>query len=158
MKALVEFRTHINLIWGNKVANREAFAFMRGFPATFFLTERRAIVVAEFMENDGWFRKKKYHRVVFEAGLHKIKEFQINILPKKRIFAGFISFHPHNQLGEGTMIQFIKIKPEIGHAIKDHLEKIDIRNPVEDSGIVLVDEVCPRPQIWMNKRYGKNAK
>ena len=74
----------MNVIWGTNIDGREAFAFLRGFPATFFLTERRAIVVGEFTEKQGWFHKKQYHRLVFEAGLHQLKDYKINIIPEKK--------------------------------------------------------------------------
>ena len=137
MKILVQFRSFINVVWGTNIQNREAFAYMRGFPATFFLTERRAIVVGEFLEKEGWFRKKKNHKVIFEAGLHYLKDFKINIIPEKKIFTGYISFHPHNQMGEGAIIQFLKMRPEIGDVINNHLSQLNIKHPIEDTGIVL---------------------
>ncbi|UYP43775.1 hypothetical protein NEF87_000060 [Candidatus Lokiarchaeum ossiferum] len=155
MRVIVKFKTILNLVWGTPINGREAFAFVRGFPATFFLTERRAIVVGEFTEKVGWFKPKKMHRIIFEAGLHKLKEFNISIIPEKRIFAGFISFHPHNQVGENATIQFLKMRPEIGKVIEDHLSNLEIRNPAEDSGIVMVDATAIPPQRWLNKRFGK---
>ena len=155
MKVIVKFKSIINLVWGTPVNGREAFAFVRGFPATFFLTERRAIVVGEFLEKLGWFKQKQMHRIIFEAGLHKMKDFGINILPNKRIFTGFINFHPHNQIGEEATIQFLKMRPEIGKVIEDHLSNLDIKNPVEDSGIIMVDATAIPPQRWLNKRFGK---
>jgi hypothetical protein len=157
MKIYVKFRTLINLIWAAPINGREAFTFVKGFPATFFLTERRAIVVGEFTEKMGWLQKKAYHRVCFEAGLHQIKEWKHVIDGVKQMFLGYITFHAHGDLGEGAMIQFVKLNPTIAHAIDKHLNSISIKNPVEDSGIILIDDQCPRPQDWLNKRYGKNA-
>ncbi|MHA1602193.1 MAG: hypothetical protein ACTSUI_04205 [Promethearchaeota archaeon] len=158
MHTIVKFKTYINLSWMNSIDGREAFAFSRGFPATFFLTERRAIVVGEFSEKNGWLRKKTYHRIVFEAGLHELKDFNIAIVPSKRIFSGFISFHAHGDLGEGTTIQFLKMRPEVGPIIEEHLSNLKIIRPVEDSGILLFDQIAPRPQDWLNKRFGKKKK
>ncbi|MHA1646897.1 MAG: hypothetical protein ACTSVL_04920 [Promethearchaeota archaeon] len=160
MKILVQFRSYLNLVWGsqNEKLNREAFAYMRGFPATFFLTERRAIVVGEFLEKEGWFKKKKHHRVIYEAGLQYLKDFKINIIPEKKIFTGYISFHPHNQMGEGAIIQFLKMRPEIGEDITKHLSQLNIKHPVEDSGIIMIDSNAPPLQDWMNERLGIKMK
>ena len=156
MKVLVKFRSILNVIWGTNIDGREAFAFLRGFPATFFLTERRAIVVSEFTEKQGWFQKKQYHRLVFEAGLHHLKDFKINILPEKKILTGYIQFDPHGVLGENTppTIQFLKMRPEIGEVISNHLSNLNIRHPVEDSGIIFYDQKAPLPQAWLSKRFG----
>ena len=154
MKILVQFRTYINLVWATKVQNREAFAYMRGFPATFFLTERRAIVVGEFLEKEGWFHKKKFHRIIYEAGLHNVKDFKINIIPEKKIFTGYIAFKPHNQMGEGAIIQFLKMRPEIGDIINKHLSNLNIKHPIEDTGIVMVDSQAPPIQNWLKERLG----
>ena len=157
MKVLVKFRSIMNVIWGTNVEGREAFAFLRGFPATFFLTERRAIVVGEFTEKQGWFKKKSYHRLVFEAGLHELKDFKINIIPEKKILTGYIEFHPHGDLGKKAppIIQFLKMRPEIGEVISEHLSNLSIRHPVEDTGIILIDQKAPLPQKWLSKRFGK---
>ncbi|QEE16710.1 hypothetical protein DSAG12_02540 [Promethearchaeum syntrophicum] len=155
---IVQFRSYINVVWGTKVQNQEAFAYMKGFPATFFLTERRAIVVGEFLEKKGWLRKKIHHKIIFEAGLQHLKEYQINIFPEKKIFTGFISFHPHNQMGEGAIIQFLKMRPEIGDVIKKHLSKLNIKHPIEDTGIVMVDSQAPLLQTWLNERLGIKTK
>jgi len=154
MKVVVKFRTMLNVVWGTKVEGREAFAFVRGFPATFFLTERRAIVVGEFIEKQGWLQKKAYHRVIFEAGLDHLKEYKSQINPKKRVLTGYLSFHPHNQLGEGALIQFMRLRPEINRTIENHINGLSIKTPVEDSGIILVDSIAPPPQQWLNKRFG----
>ncbi|MHA1475479.1 MAG: hypothetical protein ACTSQ5_09860 [Promethearchaeota archaeon] len=158
MKILVQFRSYINLVWGTKIQNREAFAYMRGFPATFFLTERRAIVVGEFMEKEGWFKKKIHHRIIYEAGLQHLKDFKINIIPEKKIFTGYISFHPHNQMGEGAIIQFLKMRPEIGKDIKNHLSQLNIKHPIEDTGIVMADSQAPPLQDWLDERLGIKMK
>ena len=160
MKILVQFRSYLNLVWGtkNEKLNREAFAYMRGFPATFFLTERRAIVIGEFFEKEGWFKKKKHHRVIYEAGLQHLKDFKINIIPEKKIFTGYISFNPHNQMGEGAIIQFLKMRPEIGKDITNHLSQLNVKHPIEDTGIVMIDSDAPPLQGWMNERLGIKMK
>jgi hypothetical protein len=156
MKTIVKLKTHLNLVWGNKISGKEAFAFLRGFPATFFLTARRVIVLGEFSEKQGWIRKKKVHRVIFEASLDKLKEFKFAFKPKKTFYSGHISFHPHGQLGPNTLVQFIRIPVNIKSAIEEYLEKLVIKNPLQDSGIILVDESAPPPQYWLNKRFGKS--
>ena len=158
MKILVQFRSYINLVWGTKIQNREAFAYMRGFPATFFLTERRAIVVGEFLEKEGWFKKKKHHRVIYEAGLQHLKDFKINIIPEKKIFTGYLSFHPHNQMGEGAIIQFLKMRPEIGKNIEEHLSQLNVKHPIEDTGIIMVDSQAPPLHDWLDERLGIKIK
>ena len=156
MKTIVKLKTHLNLVWGRKVNGIEAFAFLRGFPATFFLTKRRIIVLGEFSEKQGWIRKKKIHRVVFEASLDKLKEFKFDFKPKKTYITGHISFHPHGDLGPNSLIQFIKIPIEIKNAIEEYLENLVIKNPLQDSGIILVDGSAPPPQYWLDKRFGKD--
>ncbi len=160
MKILVQFRSYFNLVWGtqNENLNREAFAYIRGFPATFFLTERRAIVVGEFLEKEGWLKKKKQHRIIYEAGLEHLKDFKINIIPEKKIFTGFISFHPHNQMGEGAIIQFLKMRPEIGVVIEKHLSQLNIKHSIEDTGIVMIDSQAPPLGDWLNERLGIKIK
>ena len=158
MKILVQFRSFFNVVWGTKVQNQEAFAYVRGFPGTFFLTERRTIVVGEFLEKEGWFQQKKHHKIIFEAGLQHLKEFQINVNAEKKIFNGFISFHPHNQMGEGAVIQFLKMRPEIRDAITKHLSQLNIKHPIEDTGIVMVDSQVPSLNDWLNDRLGIKVK
>lgn len=155
MRVIVKFRSMINVIWGTPIRNRQAFAYMRGFPATFFLTERRIIVLGEFTEKMGWLRKAQQHRIIFEANLEYMKEYKINLLPRQRIFTGFISFHAHNQLAEGAQVQFLKMRPDIGKSIDNYLKDLSIQHGIEDSGIVLIDEDVPPFQEWLNKRFGK---
>jgi hypothetical protein len=152
MQILVKFRTMVNVAWGTKVNNREAFYFMRGFPATFLLSHRRAIVVAAFTEKQGWFTKKKMHTLCFEAGLHQVKEYKLDVLPQRKVVSAHIKFHAHGQLAEDAMIQFIRMKPEIWETMASHLHELAIKNPVDDTGIVHVDSVNPR--VWLNDRYG----
>ena len=156
MKTIVKFKTHLNLVWGKSVSGKEAFAFLRGFPATFFLTKRRIIVLGEFTEKQGWIRKKKFHRVVFEASLDKLKEFKFAFVPKKTYHSGHISFHPHGNLGPNSLIQFIKVPINIKTAIEEYLENLVIKNPLQDSGIILVDDSAPPLQYWIDKRFGKS--
>ena len=151
MKILVKFRTMLNVAWGTKVNNREAFFFMRGFPGTFLLTKRRATIVAAFTEKQGLFTKKKLHWLCFEAGLHEIKEYKFDLIPVRKIVSAHMTFHAHGQLAEDTMIQFIHMNPEIWNAISSHLDNLHIKNPVEDTGIVIVDSL--NPQKWLQDRY-----
>ncbi|MHA1777056.1 MAG: hypothetical protein ACTSWC_09780 [Promethearchaeota archaeon] len=158
MRVLVKFRSNYNVVWGSEIAGYKAFAYVKGFPATFFLTERRAIVVGNFSEKIGWFRKKVIHRIIFEASLEYVKEFKMKIDPPKKIFTAFLSFHPHGQLQENSVIQFLKIQPKIGKVIEDYVKDLKIKNPVLDSGIVLVDEIAPPIQEWLNKRFGNKLR
>jgi predicted DNA-binding protein len=154
MKVLAKFKTMLNVAWEKETGGRKAFVFVNGFPGTFYLTQRRAIVVAEFTEKEGWLRKKSYHRLIFEAGLHELADFSVNLNPKERIFNGHIKFHAHNEIGEGAMIQFLKMDARIGRIIENHLNNLDIRKPVEDTGIVKIDRDAPHPQAWLKKRIG----
>lgn len=156
MKILVQFKTMLNVVWGTSVNGREAFAFMRGFPGTFLLTQRRAIVVAEFMEKQGWLKKKRLHALCFEAALHHVKEFKFHVVPARKMATAFISFDPHGQLGEGAVIQFLKMTPDIWTAIDEHLRGLDVKNPLDDSGIVHVDTLLPRG--WLKARHGLDTK
>ena len=156
MKILVQFKTLVNVVWGTPVDGREAFAFMRGFPATFLLTQRRAIVVAEFMEKQGWLKKKRLHALCFEAALQHVKEFTFHVVPARKVATAFISFHPHGQLGEGTVIQFLKMNPQVWSAIDEHLRGLDVKSPLTDSGIVHVDSLLPRG--WLKARHGLETK
>jgi hypothetical protein len=152
MKILVKFRTMVNVAWGTKVNNREAFFFMRGFPATFLLSQRRVVIVAAFTEKQGWLVKKVLHTLCFEAGLHQLKEFKLDMIPKQKVFSAHISFHAHGQIAEDAMVQFIRMKPEIWETISRHLNGLKIKDPVEDTGIVFVDSLNPR--AWLEDRYG----
>ena len=152
MKILVKFRTTLNVAWGTKVNGREAFFFMRGFPATFLLTQRRAIVVAAFMEKQGWFQKKSMHTLCFEAGLHQLKEYRMDVIPQRRIVSAHMKFHAHGQIAEDAIIQFLRMSPDIWNVMKNHFDGLKIKDPVEDTGIVKVDEEDPR--IWLKSRYG----
>lgn len=152
MKILVQFKSLVNVVWGTPVNGREAFAFMRGFPATFLLTKRRAIVVAEFMEKQGWLKKKRLHALCFEAALQHVKEFTFHVVPARKVSTALISFHPHGQLGEGAVIHFVKMDPRIWQAIEGHLRGLQVKNPLDDSGIVHVDSYLPRG--WLKARHG----
>ncbi len=152
MKILVKFRTMLNVAWGKKVNNREAFYFLRGFPGTFLLTQRRAIVVAAFTEKQGWLQKKRLHTLCFEAGLHEVKEYKMDIVPQRKVVSAHISFRAHGQIAEDGMIQFLHMKPEIWERMALILHDLKIKNPVADTGIVHVDSVDPR--TWLEERYG----
>ncbi len=154
MKVLAKFKTNLNVVWEKPVNGQKSFAFVKGFPGIFYLTQRRAIVVAEFTEKTGWMKKKAYHRLIFEAGLHEVSDFQVNINYKDKIFNGYISFHAHNDVGEGAVIQFLKMDPTIGKVIEEHLTDLDIRKPMEETGIVKIDRDAPHPQVWLKKRFG----
>jgi hypothetical protein len=144
-----------NVIWGTKIEGQEAFAYVKGFPATFFLTDRRAILVGQFTEKMGWFRKKTFHRVIFEAGLQSLKDFKKKIEPTKKINTAHLTFHAHGDLAEDSLIQFMKIRPEIAKVIEEHVTNLEIKNPLNDTGIILIDEHAPPIQEWLNQRFGK---
>jgi hypothetical protein len=148
-KIIVRFHSYLNLIWGKKINNREGFAFMRGFPATFFLMERRAIVVALFQEKMGWFHKPQIHQVCFEAGLDKLIDWKVKIDIKNKIKTAYLKFQPHGMLGEAE-IQFLRMDPKIGYVMEDFLRNLKVKNPIPDTGIVRFDII---PQKWMNERF-----
>ncbi|MHA1611196.1 MAG: hypothetical protein ACTSYU_04015 [Promethearchaeota archaeon] len=155
MRVRVKFRSTFNLVWGTPVDGHGAFAFVKGFPATFILTDRRALVVGEFMEKEGWFRKKSHHRIIFEAGLQHVKEFKMKIEPTRRIFSAHIIFKAHGLLKEDSVIQFMKIDSKIGKAIEKQLAETKIKYPLEDTGIVLINKNAPPIQQWLNERLGE---
>ncbi len=155
MRTIVKFRTYLNVVWASSINGKEAMAFVNGFPGTFFLTSRRAIVLGEFAEKKGWLRKKKFHRIVFEAGLHQLKDFNFQFVPKRKAYTGVLSFNGHNQLGDGASIQFLKIPNNIKNAIEEHIKDLKIKNPVSDTGIVLLDTQAPPLQRWLQERFEK---
>ena len=151
-RVIVKFRTNLNVYWGRQLGPYKGFTYLRGFPALFIMTQRRAIVVGEFLEKQGWFKKKRYHRICFEAGLNYVKDFKMDVnIPKKRHY-GHISFYPHNQLGEGTVIQFLNMNYQIADAITRHLNNLEIKKPVDDTGIILIDGMCPPLDKWVKSR------
>jgi hypothetical protein len=148
-KIIVRFHSYLNLIWGKKINNREGFAFMRGFPATFFLMERRAVVVALFQEKMGWFHKPQIHQVCFEAGLDKLIDWKVTIDLKNKIKTAYLKFQPHGMLGEAE-IQFLRMDPKIGYVMQEFLTNLKVKNPILDTGIVRFDYI---PQQWLNERF-----
>ena len=149
---IVKFKTLLNVTWGNKIDGKESFAFVKGFLGIFLMNKRRAMVVAEFTEKKGWFKKKEYHRIVLEAGLHEVKDVKMDVDRANKRHYGMISFNPHGNLGEGTVIQFLNMNKKMEHLITDYLEDLTIRNPLEDTGIILIDKYCPKPENWLEKR------
>ena len=144
----------LNVVWGTNIDGKEAFAFVKGFPGLFLLTQRRAIVVGEFEEKKGWFRKKERHRICFEASLDEVKECAMEVNLKKKRHYGYVSFHAHGHLSEKATIQFLKMESKMAKKIKDHLDGLDIRKPLEDSGIILIDKYCPDLEEWLKTRVG----
>jgi hypothetical protein len=134
-KVRVQFRSLFNLVWGKKIGGREALAFMRGFPGLFLMTDRRVILVAQFIEKHGWLQKKTLVTVAFEAGLDHLIHHEFTINAKEKLFHGYLKFSPHGQLGE-SILQFKKMDPKIAGAIEDYVKDLKIKNPLEDTGIV----------------------
>ena len=50
------------------------------------------------------------------------------------------------------------MRPEIGAVIKKHLSQINIKHPIEDTGIVMVDSQAPPLGDWLNERLGIKTK
>ena len=86
----------------------------------------------------------------FEAGLHKVKEFKFSPNKKRKTLSAFISFHPHNQLAEGSVIQFLRMDFKVWRAIEDHLTELTLKKPLEDTGIVHVNDTDPK--AWLEER------
>jgi len=149
---IVKFKTMLNVIWGKKIDGRESFAFVKGFPGLFLMTKRRAMVLAEFTEKQGWFKKKHYHRIVFEAGLQHVKNIEMDVDHAKKRHYGMVSFKPHGNLGKGTLIQFLNMNQKMEYAITNYLDGLTIKKPLEDTGIILIDKYCPKPEEWLSKR------
>ncbi|MHA1340018.1 MAG: hypothetical protein ACTSRZ_07480 [Promethearchaeota archaeon] len=134
----VKWKTHVNLVWGKPIGpdKKEAIAYVRGFPATFLLSDRRAFVLGSFVEKKGLFSKATNNYVYFEADLKYLKDYQLEITKSAR--SGFISFNSHGDIINGV-IHFIKMLPEIIQPIKNILENAsNIRKPYENSGIVIL--------------------
>ena len=108
---------------------------------------------AEFTEKTGWLRKKKFRRIVYEASLHKLKDVHFEFVAKRKAYVGYLKFHAHNNLSEDSLIQFLKIPNNIKESIENYLKELSIKNPIEDSGIVLLDTDAPPPQRWLNERF-----
>ena len=155
VKILVKFRTFINVVWEKEQHGEKAMAFVNGFPGLFILTQRRAIVIGEYMEKQGWLKKKTVRKVIFEASLDKLKNFSFDFNLKTHKFSGYISFHEHNQIGEGALIMFLKMNKAISEAITNHFTEINVKNPLNDSGIVIIDEDVEDSVAWLNNRLGK---
>lgn len=137
-KLKVKWKTQLNLVWGKPLEEdpkkREAIAYAKGFPATFYMTARRVFVLGAFIEKHGIFKKATNNFVYFEAGLQYLKEAHLNIGKKAR--AGTISFNPHGDIEDG-IIHFIRLEPAMVHSIESVLEDItNLRRKREDTGIV----------------------
>lgn len=152
MRVIAQFRSVFNVSWESDQHGLKAFAYVRGFPATIFLTSRRLILIGEFLEKEGWLKKKKFHRIIFEASLAELKNFELNLDPNKKLRTGFISFHAHGDIGEGATIQFFKVDLKIGQIIKDYLTRIDIKKPPTDSGIIMIEDDAPPVTNWVKDR------
>lgn len=147
----VQWKTHVNLVWGKPIEyngkQREAIAYVKGFPATFYLTDRRAFVVGAFVEKKNIFSKSANHYIYYEVALHHLKKYELDIYKNTRV--GYISFYPHGDIQDG-IIHFIRLDPTMLKPIKEVLERAkDIKKPREDSGIVILGQ---NPQQIFEKR------
>jgi hypothetical protein len=135
---VVEFRSFFNVVWDKPIQGKKALAFIKGFPGIMIMTDRRLIIVAQFLEKQGWLQKKTLVSLAFEVGLQHLSEKQFNIKPKEKIFNGHLRFKPHGMVGD-TIVQFVKLDPNIALRIEDHLSHLEIKKPLEDTGIVLLN-------------------
>lgn len=145
---IIKYRSFFNVVWGTPIQGKEALCFVKGFPGLFVLTERRAIIIAQYLEKQGWFKPKKLMNFCFEGGLDHLIKHEITINATKRIFRGYLKFSPHGVLGE-AILQFVKLDPRIGRSLQEYLDKMKILHPITDSGIVRFDIM---PQIWLKDR------
>ncbi|MHA1819030.1 MAG: hypothetical protein ACTSU2_15700 [Promethearchaeota archaeon] len=151
VKLRVKFKTYLNLVWGTPIGpkKKEAIAYARGFPGTFYMTDRRAFVTGIFVEKMGWRKKSVNNYVYFEAGLQYIDKYELDIL--KKIRSGYISFKPHGMLKKG-IIHFIRLDPDISLAIKEVIANIpNLKRLRKDTGIVKLGE---NPISILKKRLG----
>lgn len=153
-KFKIKFKTHVNLVWGQPIPGdkrkREAIAYQKGFPATFYMTDRRVFVTGAFVEKKGLGRKSTNNLIYFEAGLQYIKEHRLDIYKKVR--SGYISFKPHGMLKEG-IIHFIRLEPNIIKGMLEVIENIpNLKRLRENTGIV---ELGGNPRNKLNKRLKK---
>jgi hypothetical protein len=147
----VQWKTNVNLVWGKPIEyngkKREAIAYVKGFPATFYLTDRRAFVVGAFVEKKNIFSKSANHYVYYEVALHYLRKYELDIHKNARV--GYISFNAHGDIQDG-IIHFIRLDPKMIKPIKEVLENVrNIKKPREDSGIVVLGE---NPQRIFEKR------
>ncbi|MHA1727753.1 MAG: hypothetical protein ACTSWY_03365 [Promethearchaeota archaeon] len=149
VKLRVKFKTKLNIVWGKPLENskKEAFAYKNGFPGIFYMTDRRAFVIGEFVEKRTLYKKALNQCIYFEVGLQYIKKFELNIGKKNK--SGYISFKPHGDIENGV-IHFIRLEPNIIISIKEVIEKVkNLRRLREDTGIVILGE---DPQTLFKKR------
>lgn len=142
------------MVWGKPLRSdpekREAIAYAKGFPATLYLTDRRAFVVGAFVEKHGLFKKSTNNFIYFEAGLDYFKEAHLDISRKAR--AGTISFTKHGDIDHGV-IHFIRLEPDMVRSIEQVLDNIpSIKRKRKDTGIV---ELGGNPEIRFKERLEK---
>lgn len=136
VKLRVKFKTMLNVVWGRPLENdkRKALAYAGGFPATFYMTDRRCFVVGTFVEKRGLLKKKTFNTIYFEAGLEYIDKAELSITEKMR--SGFISFKPHGMIEDG-IVHFIRLDPEMSKNIQEVVENAKhLKRSREDTGIV----------------------
>jgi hypothetical protein len=152
VKVRVKYKTRVNLVWGKPVATskKEALAYPEGFPATFYMTDRRVFVTGTFMEKRGLLRKKTLNTIYFEAGLQYVKETKLEIY--KKVKSGYISFHSHGDIKDGV-VHFLRLTHDMIRAINKVLDNVkNLRKLREDTGIVVVGD---NPTKILEKRLVK---
>lgn len=148
-KIRAKYKTRLNIVWGNPIGTmkKEALAYPEGFPATLYMTDRRAFVTGTFMEKRGLFRKKSLNTVYFEVGLQYVEKINLDIY--KKVKSGYISFKSHGDIKEG-IIHFLRLTPEMIRVIKKILENVkNMKRLREDTGIVVIGD---NPLALLKKR------
>jgi hypothetical protein len=137
----VKYKTRLNLVWGKKTPatqKKEALAYPEGFPATLYLTDRRAFVTGVFMEKRGLFRKKQVNTIYFEAGLQFVEKYKLDIY--KKVKSGYILFKSHGDIKNGV-IHFIRLTGEMIQAIKKVIDALpSLKKMRQDTGIVILGQ------------------
>ena len=152
VKLRVKFKTRLNIVWGKpvKTSKKEALAYPQGFPATFYMTDRRVFVIGTFMEKQGLLRKKSFNTVYFEAGLQYLKKKELNIY--KKVKSGYISFNSHGDIKDGV-IHFLRLTPDMIRAINKVLDNLkNLKKVREETGNVVVGD---NPIKLLKKRLVK---
>ncbi|TFG19230.1 MAG: hypothetical protein EU530_06845 [Promethearchaeota archaeon] len=152
VKLRVKYKTRLNLVWGKPLINtkKEALAYPTGFPATFYMTDRRVFVIGTFLEKQGLFRKKTMNTVYFEAGLQYVKKSKLEIY--KQVKSGYISFESHGDIKDGV-VHFLKLTPDMIRSINKVLENvINLKKTREDTGYVVIGD---NPMTILRKRLVK---
>lgn len=152
VKLRVKYKTRINLVWGKSIATskKEALAYPEGFPATFYMTDRRVFVTGTFMEKQGLFRKKTFNTVYYEAGLQYVKKTKLEIY--KKVKSGYISFQSHGDIKDGV-IHFLRLTPDMIRAINKVLDNVkNLKKLREDTGYVVIGD---NPIAILKKRLKK---